>query len=126
MSSFQAGSVDNKPYVDPTPLPDHVPKVAELGVTSAPLKSAAFFVGAYCKDFNGQYRLLYLTVLLLKECHSRGFHALQGREPGSRSLSEGGTKGDPMRDRPVRFSSALARVEPIPSIPFQLDAGSQK
>lgn len=26
---------------------------AELGVTSAPLKSAAFFIGAYCKDYNG-------------------------------------------------------------------------
>lgn len=42
-----------QPYRDPTPLPDNVPKVQELGVTSAPLKSAAFFLGAYCKDYNG-------------------------------------------------------------------------
>lgn len=56
MSSFQPGSVENKPYVDPTPLPDHIPKVQELGVTSAPLKSAAFFIGAYCKDYNGEFQ----------------------------------------------------------------------
>ncbi|KAJ6536746.1 Ndufa8, NADH-ubiquinone oxidoreductase complex I 19kd subunit [Mycena vulgaris] len=31
----------------------NVPKVAELGTTSAPLKSAAFFLGAYCKEYNG-------------------------------------------------------------------------
>lgn len=42
-----------QPYKDPTPLPDNVPKVQELGATSAPLKSAAFFLGAYCKDYNG-------------------------------------------------------------------------
>jgi NADH dehydrogenase (ubiquinone) 1 alpha subcomplex subunit 8 len=55
MSSLQPGSVDKVAYVDPTPLPDHVPKVAELGVTSAPLKSAAFFIGAYCKEYNGTF-----------------------------------------------------------------------
>jgi NADH dehydrogenase (ubiquinone) 1 alpha subcomplex subunit 8 len=57
MSSFQAGTVDKTPYVDPTPLPDHIPKVAELGVSSAPLKSAAFFIGAYCKEYNGTFVL---------------------------------------------------------------------
>ena len=36
-------------------MPADVPKVAELGVTSAPLKSAAFFLGAYCKEFNGMF-----------------------------------------------------------------------
>ncbi|KAF7352301.1 NADH dehydrogenase alpha subcomplex subunit 8 [Mycena venus] len=35
--------------------PQEVPKVAELGTTSAPLKSAAFFLGAYCKEYNGWY-----------------------------------------------------------------------
>ncbi|RDB20160.1 NADH-ubiquinone oxidoreductase 20 subunit [Hypsizygus marmoreus] len=57
MSSFQPGSVENKPYVDPTPLPDNIPKVPELGVTSAPLKSAAFFIGAYCKEYNEDFML---------------------------------------------------------------------
>lgn len=55
MSSFQTGTRPSKGIVDPTPMPEDVPKVAELGVTSAPLKSAAFFIGAYCKEFNGMW-----------------------------------------------------------------------
>jgi hypothetical protein len=55
MSTIQSGTRPSKGYVDPTPMPEDVPKVAELGVTSAPLKSAAFFIGAYCKEFNGGY-----------------------------------------------------------------------
>lgn len=42
------------PYIDPAPLPKSVPQVDELGVTSAPLKSAAFFIGAHCKPYNGE------------------------------------------------------------------------
>ena len=57
MSSLQPGSVETKAYVDPTPLPAHIPKVDELGVTSAPLKSAAFFIGAYCKEYNEDFML---------------------------------------------------------------------
>ena len=34
-------------------MPSDVPHVDELGVSSAPLKSAAFFLGAHCKDYNG-------------------------------------------------------------------------
>ncbi|KAJ6486430.1 Ndufa8, NADH-ubiquinone oxidoreductase complex I 19kd subunit [Mycena vitilis] len=37
--------------------PQEVPKVAELGTTSAPLKSAAFFLGAYCKEYNEDFML---------------------------------------------------------------------
>ena len=53
MSAYNDPASAEKPYVDPTPLPAHIPKVQELGTTSAPLKSAAFFIGAYCKDYNG-------------------------------------------------------------------------
>jgi len=38
---------------EPLALPNELPKVQELGVTSGPLKSAAFFLGAFCKDYNG-------------------------------------------------------------------------
>ena len=55
MSFWHNPSSAEKPYAEPTPLPDDVPKVQELGVTSAPLKSAAFFIGAYCKDYNGAF-----------------------------------------------------------------------
>ncbi|KAF8835968.1 Ndufa8, NADH-ubiquinone oxidoreductase complex I 19kd subunit [Paxillus ammoniavirescens] len=57
MSVFHNSSSSSTPYKDPTPLPDSVPKVQELGVTSAPLKSAAFFIGAYCKDYNEDFML---------------------------------------------------------------------
>lgn len=53
MSHRSAVFVD-QPYVDPNPLPTSVPHVDELGVTSAPLKSASFFIGQHCKAVNGQ------------------------------------------------------------------------
>ena len=53
MSRYLDPSDSSKPYKDPTPLPADIPKVKELGTTSAPLKSAAFFLGAFCKDYNG-------------------------------------------------------------------------
>jgi NADH dehydrogenase (ubiquinone) 1 alpha subcomplex subunit 8 len=55
MGAFHDGSLAAQPYKDPTPLPDDIPKVQELGATSAPLKSAAFFIGAHCKDFSGVF-----------------------------------------------------------------------
>lgn len=54
MSVYHKPDSADVPYKDPTPLPADVPKVQELGTTSAPLKSAAFFIGAYCKDYNGE------------------------------------------------------------------------
>ncbi|KAF8311170.1 NADH dehydrogenase, alpha subcomplex, subunit 8 [Clavulina sp. PMI_390] len=44
-------------YADPTPAPASQPSVTEIGTTSAPLKSAAFFIGAYCKDYNDDFML---------------------------------------------------------------------
>ncbi|KAF2261631.1 NADH dehydrogenase, alpha subcomplex, subunit 8 [Lojkania enalia] len=42
---------------DTTPLPDSIPKVEELGASSAPLLSAAYFIGARCKDYNDDYMM---------------------------------------------------------------------
>ncbi|KAI4147825.1 MAG: hypothetical protein LQ340_005361 [Diploschistes diacapsis] len=41
--------------IDPTPLPDDIPKVKEIGASSAPLLSAAYFIGARCRAFNDDY-----------------------------------------------------------------------
>ncbi|KAG9259011.1 uncharacterized protein F5Z01DRAFT_669745 [Emericellopsis atlantica] len=41
--------------IDTTPLPDSVPKVQEIGATSAPLLSASFFIGNRCQDYNDDY-----------------------------------------------------------------------
>ncbi|KAI0885994.1 NADH dehydrogenase, alpha subcomplex, subunit 8 [Annulohypoxylon maeteangense] len=40
---------------DTTPLPDNIPKVKEVGATSAPLLSAAFFIGARCQPYNDDF-----------------------------------------------------------------------
>lgn len=40
---------------DNTPLPDHIPKVEEIGATSAPLLSASYFIGDRCRAFNDDY-----------------------------------------------------------------------
>ncbi|KAI0082527.1 NADH dehydrogenase, alpha subcomplex, subunit 8 [Panus rudis PR-1116 ss-1] len=57
MSVFHRPEDSTKPYQEPTPLPADIPKIQELGTTSAPLKSAAFFIGAYCKDYNEDFML---------------------------------------------------------------------
>ncbi|KAJ6160573.1 NADH dehydrogenase (complex I) alpha subcomplex subunit 8 [Penicillium chermesinum] len=41
--------------VDTTPMPDHIPKVEEIGTSSAPLLSASYFIGARCKAFNDDF-----------------------------------------------------------------------
>ena len=42
---------------DTTSMPSHIPDVAEVGATSAPLKSASFFIGARCLPYNDDYML---------------------------------------------------------------------
>lgn len=66
MSGFRDSASGSQPYKDPTPLPDSVPRVQELGVTSAPLKSAAFFIGAYCKEYNGALESNYMGGMLMR------------------------------------------------------------
>lgn len=73
MTSWTKNDAAVAPYVDPTPLPPSIPSVQEVGTTSAPLKSAAFFIGAYCKDFNGPS---FTAILLLKHCLLTSLFAL--------------------------------------------------
>ena len=71
MSFYRNPASAEQPYKDPTPLPADVPKVQELGTTSAPLKSAAFFIGAYCKDYNGvSSRLCFNLIGMGQMCSS--------------------------------------------------------
>ncbi|RMJ21152.1 Nadh-ubiquinone oxidoreductase [Aspergillus sp. HF37] len=41
--------------IDTTPMPEHIPKVQEIGATSAPLMSASYFIGDRCGAFNDDY-----------------------------------------------------------------------
>lgn len=43
--------------VDENPMPLDVPDVEEVGATSAPLLSAAFFIGARCKPYNDDFMM---------------------------------------------------------------------
>ncbi|KAL0085249.1 NDUFA8, NADH-ubiquinone oxidoreductase complex I 19kd subunit [Phycomyces blakesleeanus] len=57
MSAHQESTFTSNKFVDPTPLPANVPKVEEVGATSAPLKSASFFIGQYCREYNDDFML---------------------------------------------------------------------
>lgn len=59
---ISVGSSSNTPprfnqqvLIDTTPLPDSIPRVEEIGSSSAPLLSASYFIGARCKPFNDDY-----------------------------------------------------------------------
>ncbi|GAA96261.1 uncharacterized protein L969DRAFT_69152 [Mixia osmundae IAM 14324] len=57
MATHREAKFPAEPYIDPTPLPKRVPHVAEVGTTSAPLKSASFFIGAGCEKYNDDFML---------------------------------------------------------------------
>ncbi|KXN71091.1 NADH dehydrogenase, alpha subcomplex, subunit 8 [Conidiobolus coronatus NRRL 28638] len=48
--------IDGK-HVDPTPMPNSIPHVEEVGATSAPLLSASFFLGEYCRPYFEDFML---------------------------------------------------------------------
>ncbi|KAF2397221.1 NADH-ubiquinone oxidoreductase-like protein 20.8 kDa subunit [Trichodelitschia bisporula] len=54
MASRQA-RFNQQVLIDTTPLPDDIPKVKEIGASSAPLMSASFFIGARCRPYNDDY-----------------------------------------------------------------------
>lgn len=43
--------------VDKNKLPSDIPEVEEVGATSAPLLSAAYFIGARCKPYNDDFMM---------------------------------------------------------------------
>ncbi|KAI9800428.1 MAG: hypothetical protein M1833_003314 [Piccolia ochrophora] len=53
--SSRAPRFNQEVLIDTTPLPEHIPKVEEIGTSSAPLLSAAYFIGARCKAYNDDY-----------------------------------------------------------------------
>lgn len=57
MATHRAATFPAKPYIEPAPMPAGQPHIDELGVTSAPLKSASFFIGNHCKDVNEDFML---------------------------------------------------------------------
>lgn len=52
-----SNSFNQHVLVDTTPMPDSIPKVPEIGSTSAPLLSASYFIGDRCRPYNDDYML---------------------------------------------------------------------
>ncbi|KAI8868957.1 NADH dehydrogenase alpha subcomplex subunit 8 [Ramicandelaber brevisporus] len=61
-----------KLWVDPTPMPAEVPAVDEIGASSAPLRSAAFFLGAHCKEYTEDFMLCKAEKDDPKHCLAEG------------------------------------------------------
>lgn len=57
MTSYRDARFPSTPYIEPAPLPSDQPHVDEVGTTSAPLKSASFFLGDFCKKYNEDFML---------------------------------------------------------------------
>lgn len=57
MANKREPSLSHQWLIDPTPLPADIPEVEEIGATSAPLKSAAFFIGDRCGAYNDDFML---------------------------------------------------------------------
>ncbi|KAI5819082.1 NADH-ubiquinone oxidoreductase 20.8 kDa subunit [Pyronema omphalodes] len=57
MATHREAQMTHAVLVDKTPMPDHIPKVEEVGASSAPLTSAAFFIGDRCKAYNEDFML---------------------------------------------------------------------
>lgn len=54
---FNHACTNTSVLIDPTPMPSDIPHVDEVGASSAPLKSASFFIGAKCAPYNDDYML---------------------------------------------------------------------
>ncbi|TIA87855.1 hypothetical protein E3P99_02904 [Wallemia hederae] len=57
MADHRDAVLNAKEYVETSPMPKDVPHVDELGATSAPLKSASFFIGDKCREYNDDFML---------------------------------------------------------------------
>lgn len=57
MATHRDARFPSTPYIEPSLAPSSQPHVDEVGTTSAPLKSAAFFLGEHCKSYNEDFML---------------------------------------------------------------------
>lgn len=57
MASHRDARFPSTPYIEPSDIPNNLPKVEEIGTTSAPLKSASFFLGEQCSKYNEDFML---------------------------------------------------------------------
>lgn len=88
MATHRPAVLHDKQYSDPNPLPSNVPHVDELGVTSAPLKSASFFIGQHCKEVNGKSCIRQFSCMRLISTEDFMLCKQENRDP-AHCLAEG-------------------------------------
>jgi hypothetical protein len=57
MATHRQARFPSTPYIEPSSGHVDQPKVEEIGTTSAPLKSASFFLGEHCSKYNEDFML---------------------------------------------------------------------
>ncbi|KAK0533371.1 ndufa8, NADH-ubiquinone oxidoreductase complex I 19kd subunit [Tilletia horrida] len=57
MATHRDAKFPSKPYIESAPVPAEQGGLREVGATSAPLKSASFFIGEACKAYNEDFML---------------------------------------------------------------------
>jgi NADH dehydrogenase (ubiquinone) 1 alpha subcomplex subunit 8 len=57
MATHRDANFPSTPYIEPAGAPASQPRVDEVGTTSAPLKSAAFFLAEHCRAVNEDFML---------------------------------------------------------------------
>ena len=57
MTSHREGILVDGLWVDKEPLSSSTPHVDEVGLTSAPLASMAFYFGKFCQDYSEDFML---------------------------------------------------------------------
>ncbi|KAI8839039.1 hypothetical protein HDU78_008825 [Chytriomyces hyalinus] len=72
MTTHREGIFVDGLWVDKTPLPDSIPKVSEVGLTSAPLESIGFHFAAYCKPFSEDFMLCKNSTQDPEKCLKEG------------------------------------------------------
>ncbi|OAV94637.1 hypothetical protein PTTG_05155, partial [Puccinia triticina 1-1 BBBD Race 1] len=93
-------------------MPNEVPKVDELGVSSAPLKSASFYIGTFCKPYSGNRSV---SCQPPPDIHSAP-GSLTALSPELRGLYALGPSGDPMCSRGVSSPSSQSLLSAYPLI----------
>ncbi|KAI5305823.1 hypothetical protein KEM55_008831, partial [Ascosphaera atra] len=53
--SAREPQLNDQALFDETPMPAHIPKVKEIGTSSAPLLSASYFIGDRCRAYNDDF-----------------------------------------------------------------------
>jgi len=120
-------------YVEPMPWPKDVPKVDEVGATSAPLKSIAFFFGQFCQPYAEDFMLCKNENRDPEHCLKEGrrvtrcaqdlcvymYKLTAGSRKSARNAVTSGTRTGSVSKRTIKYVCTLTHT-PTPTPTFSL------